>query len=259
MLRAGEANEVRTPVCQALAEGCGVTVVCPECGVDKNRIIESRSDSKGLVDRRRHECACGVRWTSRAVLEQGTVATPISSVYKRRFNATYSAKQRPPDPICSVTPPTNSVGGVGGGVSSGQGSINLPSVPELITTVLSNPDQTRARTKNQAKQPSDFTRCRDAFVAAWEETYEAKYPFEAKDAAALSAMLKSHPEYAESDSWDGMISRYLVNEFYGQKRHPLVFLAAKAREFAGTPRNGVPQKIADSRETTRSWARRNVG
>lgn len=234
--------------------------MCPECGTDENRIIETRTSNNGLVDRRRHECRCGIRWTSRAVLEQGTIANPISSVYKRRFTPTNSVSQRPPDPICSVTPPTNSVGGVGGGLSPIQVPIDLPtdSDPNPESSLLSG-TRARARTKTGAKVDGAFVLCRNLFVREWEFTYGEKYPFEVKDAAALSAMLKAHPSYGGPVLWESMVSRYLANEFYGQKRHPLVFLASKAREFAGPPRNGVPQKIADSRETTRSWARRNVG
>jgi hypothetical protein len=97
---------------------------------------------------------------------------------------------------------------------------------------------------------------RDAFVAAWQEHHGDKYPFEVKDAAALAAMIKKHPHLVPR--WHDMIGWYLADAFWGGKRHPLVGLCTNPVQFSGPPGDGVPAKVAASRETTRSWAARGA-
>ena len=224
-------------------------MVCPVCTVDSNRIIDSRPTSKGRVDRRRHVCACGVRWTSRATVEPESIVTPISGGFGVVLTPMDGGITSKPPPTNGGQPPSNSAGGVGGA---------LPSDPVSISFLLSNPDQsqTRARTKKQAKPPTVFSLLVSMFIAAWEDAYDEKYPFERQDGIQTTAMLKAHPEYGVVEVWEEMCSRYLADGFWARKRHPLVGLATKAREFAGPAGSGVPVKVAESRDTTRKWATR---
>lgn len=46
---------------------------CPSCGIDKDRVVDSRTAADGRVVRRRRECqSCGKRFTSRERLEEIT-------------------------------------------------------------------------------------------------------------------------------------------------------------------------------------------
>lgn len=130
-------------------------------------------------------------------------------------------------------------------------SLSLISDPDPISH--GDPERGRARTKTQAKPPTQFSALLSAFVDLWQRAYSDKYPFEVKDAAQVSLMLKTHPEYGDVERWRAMVTRYLADEFYGRKRHPLALLASKAREFAGEA-GGLPAKVAASRDTARSWA-----
>lgn len=139
---------------------------------------------------------------------------------------------------------------------SGQGSFrSTTSDLDPNVSLLSVPRE-RARTKRQAKTPTVFSALVTAFIGLWEEAYGAKYAFEAKDGAQVSVMLKEHPEYGDHATWEGIVVRYLADEFWGRKRHPLHALACKAREFAGPAGNGVPQKVQDSRSTAFAWMKR---
>lgn len=227
-------------------------VVCPECGVNDSVVLETRQIESG--ERRRHECACGIRWTSRALIERGSITNATRSGYKRRYDATGSVQRPKPPPTGSVTPPTGSVGGVGGGLPSVQGVLQpLSSDLDSNSALLGKP-RARARTKPEAKEPGPFTAMRDAFVAAWEEHYDDKYPFEVKDGTALAGMIRKHSHLVER--WPEMIGWYFSDSFWGNKRHPLVGLATNPAQFSGSPSNGIPVKVAVSRETTRNWATR---
>jgi transcriptional repressor NrdR len=49
----------------AMVGGEGSSVICPYCGEDEDRVIDSRASDGGLVIRRRRECAkCGRRYTT---------------------------------------------------------------------------------------------------------------------------------------------------------------------------------------------------
>jgi hypothetical protein len=231
-----------------------VTVVCPVCTLDDNWIIDSRPTAKGRVDRRRHVCVCGVRWTSRATVEPDSIATPISGGSDAPNTTMDGGQTAKPPPTNGTKPPTNSSGGVGGALPSGQVPIRLVSDP--VPGSVSDPNRGRARTKTQAKPPTVFSRLVSVFIAAWEDAYREKYPFERQDGVQVTAMLKAHPEYGVAEVWDEMCSRYLADGFWARKRHPLIGLATKAREFAGPAGGGIPVKVAESRETTRKWATR---
>lgn len=62
-------------------------VNCPACGYPENSII--RTERAAKADRRRHECRCGIRWSSVATIEKGSItmgaatATAPKGVSKR--------------------------------------------------------------------------------------------------------------------------------------------------------------------------------
>lgn len=235
--------------------GGRVIVVCPECSSLDNEVLETRPTDEGRGDRRRHQCRhCGVRWTSRATVEPGSIGHATRSASNGINHATRSVAVNKPPPTRSVQPPPGSGGGVGGGLSSDQGSF-YPTTSDLDPNVslLSVPRE-RARTKRQAKTPTVFSALVTAFIGLWEEAYGEKYAFEAKDGVQVSLMLKAHPEYGELEAWRETVLRYLADEFYGRKRHPLALLAAKAREFAGPARVTLPAKVAAGRDAVRAWA-----
>lgn len=230
-------------------------VNCPVCQSEDTDVLETRKISNGTVDRRRHRCCCGVRWTSRSMIEPGSVDA-TRSVSKLADGATGSVEPDKPDATRSASHATRSVGGVGGGLPPGHGPISLVPDPASPSLVLSNPDQTDARTKKQAKAPGPFAPMRDAFVEAWRVCHRDAYLFETKDATNLAAMIKRHPGTVER--WPEMLERYFASDFWGKKRHPLWGLATNPNEFAGEPANGLPAKVAASRKTTRTWVERNA-
>jgi len=88
---------------------------------------------------------------------------------------------------------------------------------------------------------------RDEFVAAWEDRYQDKYPFETKDAVALAAMIRKHPQLVSR--WPEMVTRYFESQFWAGKRNPLVGLATNPVEFSGEV-NGqasLPNNVRASR------------
>jgi transcriptional repressor NrdR len=53
-------------------------MICPSCGVNKDKVIDSRAADQGKVIRRRRECqACRKRFTTRELIETSTRLTVI--------------------------------------------------------------------------------------------------------------------------------------------------------------------------------------
>jgi hypothetical protein len=213
---------------------------CPECG---SRMAIKATNHGGGITFRIAECDCGERWE----LEERRCnrLKPCTAVHSRG---------QPP----AVANPRSSGRGVGGPLPEGTGLISPSGTdPDSTPILLSNPDQTRARSKPETKEPGPFKAMRDAFVSDWQDYYSDKYPFEPKDASALANMIKRHPEFVER--WASIRERYFGSSFWAGKRHPLHGLANNAREFAGPAGNGVPEKIQQSRDTARNWAHRRAG
>jgi len=99
---------------------------------------------------------------------------------------------------------------------------------------------------------------RDVFIGRWEERYEDKYIFQAKDGSCLAKMLRDAPHLVER--WPDMVDRYLADSFWASKRHPMTGLVTRPVEFAGDVNAPVRQdKWTDSRRTAVEWAHRKVG
>lgn len=103
-----------------------------------------------------------------------------------------------------------------------------------------------------------FIPMRDTFIVRWEERYNDKYIFQAKDGACLAKMLRDAPHLVER--WPDMVDRYLADAFWATKRHPLTGLVTRPVEFAGDADAPVRQdKWSDSRKTAVDWMRRSAG
>ncbi len=200
---------------------------------------------------RKMECPCGSRFESEERIARRLPPAPA----RARRQAPASAEAPPPTPAPANPPPSG--GGIGGPLPGGVTSSvsTADSDPNPKASLLSVP-RARARTKTPASP--HFAPMRDRFVERWEEQYGEKYLFEPRDGAALARMIARHPETVER--WDAMITRYLGNEFWASKRHPLTGIASRPGEFSGDT-NGIPRRTKwdDSRETTFAWSQRSTG
>lgn len=157
-------------------------VICPVCSSGETEVLETRKAEGGTVDRRRHLCRCGVRWTSRSIVEPGSISHATGSVSKNGVGATRSVETRPPHATRSVTPPTGSVGGFGGPLSAGSA---LP-----VSSILEDPDLFldasvtpigRARSTKPARKytPTEYP---EAFEVEWKQTGKTGSKFDALSA-----------------------------------------------------------------------------
>lgn len=213
---------------------------CPECG---SRMAIRATNHGGGITFRVAECDCGERWE---LEERRARRLPAVGTRVQSYTA---AGARPPPP--TVANPPSSGGGIGGPLPGvvGQSSV---SDPNPKASLLSG---TRVRARIKTPANPHFPEMRDLFVKSWEERYQDKYIFQAKDGACLGKMLREAPHLVER--WPDMVDRYLADSFWASKRHPLTGLATRPVEFAGEVNAPVRQdKWTDSRKTAIEWAHR---
>ncbi len=186
------------------------------------------------------ECDCGERWE----LEERRARRlpPCTAVHSRG---------QPP----KTANPRASVRGVGGSLPV-VSSTSLQADPNPQASLLSEP-RARAKSKQEAGEPTPHKVLREAFCARWLLIYGEAYPFEPKDGSALANMIKRHPSFVER--WDEILDRFFPSVFWAGKRHPLHGLANNAREFAGPAGNGVPEKIQAGRDSGKRFLERHAG
>lgn len=127
-------------------------VQCPGCNSGDTDVLETRKANGGTVDRRRHQCLhCGRRWTSKSMIEPGSVTAPTRSATPVVSHATGSVTT---SPSSRSGPTTGSVhtlpvasGGVGGGLSEGSGS---GSGSDLALGSRSSPERARTESTGRA-------------------------------------------------------------------------------------------------------------
>lgn len=219
---------------------------CQDCGTPMTLLETSHG---GQTTFRKMECKCGSRFES-----EEKIARRLPPAAARTRRQAPAAVEAPP-PTPTPADPPSSDGGIGG---------PLPVVPLSLSLTSPDPnpissgDPKRGRARNKTPANPMFGPMRDTFIVRWEERYEDKYIFQAKDAACLSRMLRDAPHLVER--WPDMVERYLADAFWATKRHPLTGLTTRPVEFAGDADAPVRQdKWADSRRTAVDWARRNVG
>jgi hypothetical protein len=181
-----------------------VIVVCPVCSSGNTEVLETRKVSDGKVDRRRHRCQCGVRWTSRSIVEPGSIVHATGSVGDCSTRATGSVEDSGPHATGSVKPPTGSVGGVGGGLSSGPGLSLSSSLgdPDLLLEASVTPIAHARSTKGSKKYtPTAYP---EAFEAEWAQTGKVGSKFDAKiawDRLGRPAFGESWARWMQTDQW----------------------------------------------------------
>ncbi len=166
---------------------------CPECG---SKMSVKDTGHGGEKTYRIAECPCGIRVeTVECQLRRLPVRMPhMPGMAPAAANGTgRQVSQGPPD--TAISPPA-SAGGVGGGLPS---DLSSGSDPKTDSALLSNPDQTRAKSKAAAiDYPKDF-------VILWEQTGRHGIKFH-----ALRAWMKAgRPSWLDvQETWRA----YLLSE-----------------------------------------------
>lgn len=203
-----------------LSEG---RVNCPVCGLEDNDVLWT--ERRQNCDRRRHECACGVRWTSVARYERGSLATPGNST--------------PAPPVMAPKTPANST--PKGGVYS-ESAIRSGN-PDPNPEVRSNPERAHAR----STQGADFERLLRVFCERWQRSNKRPYPVTPADRSQLGKFMQRNGHYIAT--FAEICDRYLSDrrQFTIDRsgNHRLAWLVTSGLAlYGGTPRETAEQYSA---------------
>lgn len=193
---------------------------CPRCMSPDNDVL--RTARSPLVDRRRHRCGCGARWSSTTTVDPGSLEIPNEST-------------GPVDKTPLIAPTaTNSASYIRSGSESDQISAHLV-------------DPARAENKNGAS----FAGLLQAFADRWQRSYKRPYPMTPGDRAQLGRFMRDNGNYIEA--FPAICDRYLSDrrQFVIDRSsgHTLKWLVTSGLAmFGGVPRESAEQYAARLRK-----------
>jgi hypothetical protein len=211
---------------------------CPICGTDASKVIRTERGQK--EDRRRHECACGVRWSTTERIERGTI------------NTASNGGAAPP----VIAPQASGNGGQTGELYSEIGVRSGNPDSKSGSSLLS--DRERARSNEGA----EFIRLLKVFCERWQRSNRRPYPVSAADKNQLGRFMKNNANYIESfaDICDRYVSdrrQFIIDR---SANHRLAWLVTTGLAmYGGKPRETLEQYSARTKrehEARKSDSRR---
>lgn len=206
-------------------------MTCIQCGSAESSILWT--ERKPRSTRRRHECACGARWSTVEKYERGSLHIP----------STPTGNTGQPPPVIPMQTPANT--GQTVALYSESEKSSDRSGPNPIASLP--PERERARSEQRAETKNEFTRLLGVFCARWERSNHRPYPVTPADRNQLGRFMQQQGNYIES--FAAICDRYLSDrDAFLIKRsanHTLAWLLTGGlAQFGGTPRETATQYAA---------------
>ncbi len=210
---------------------------CPFCGVTGSGVVETRAEAKTI--RRRRQCACGARWTTREAIVKDTVDT-TGVAQQTLLLGSRNAR----DGVSE----TLAVSGSDPGSSPVSGSGSSLSSPEI---------QKNYNTMGAAAAPNLHARALALFSRTWEQKYGVPYSATPADRSQLGLFLR-HTDRALLADLPRAFARYLEDTrpfVMLEQRHSLkFFLTSGGFNHYRTPEVLVTtQREADNKLALDQW------
>lgn len=203
-------------------------MTCIRCGSSESSILWT--ERKPRATRRRHECACGARWSTVEKYERGSLHIP----------STPPGNTGSPPPVIPMQTPANT--GSTGALYSDSGIGSGDSDPNPKASLL--PNRERARSDERAETKNEFNRLLGVFCARWERSNRREYPVTPADRNQLGRFMRQQGNYIES--FAAICDRYLTDRskflIDCSGNHRLSWLLTNGlAKFGGTPRETAEQ------------------
>lgn len=198
-------------------------MICPLCHSDASKVI--RTERGKTEDRRRHECSCGIRWSTTERIDRDSI------------NTSGNSGQAPP----VIAPSTSANGGPGRYLYSDSEVRSGVSDPNSGSSLLS--DRERARSKPGA----EFMRLLKVFCDRWQRSNRRMYPVTAADRNQLGRFMRQQANFIATfaeicDMYLSDRRQFIIDR---SANHRLAWLVTTGLAmYGGTPRETAEQYSA---------------